>query len=214
MKKELILLALVACTKGAAPAANEAVDAAPPLQLPQAAPVLSVPSVASPSPSAPSTALALPAASVRAVPSGRSVSPVADPLGKPMFQPASAKVTGNHFALDVASLGCVVGSECAVTVRLEATGGYHINKEYPYKLLLSPTPNVEFLGRDPGNAATFSKAAGDFVVAEEHVATITARLKPSAKGTASITGIYKMSVCSEANCQVEQTKIALDLAIQ
>jgi hypothetical protein len=213
MRKELIFVVLVACTKDAAPAAATkelAVDAALPLPVPQAG-VPSVPSVAT----VPSASSVPAVASGRAVPSGRPAVPVAPvPSDKVVLQPASAKVTGNHFAVDVASAGCVVGSECAVTVRLEATGGYHINKEYPYKLALSPTPNVEFLGRDPGGVSTFSKSAGDFVIAEEHVATMTARLKPSAKGTASITGIYKMSVCSDANCQIEQTKIALDVAVQ
>ena len=214
MRKELVFLVLVACTKEAAPAAvsKEVVDdAALPSPVPQAGGVLVAPSVAS----APSIASVPSVASVRAVPSGRPVAPAPPvPSDKVVLQPASTKVSGNHFTIDVASAGCVVGSACTITVRLEATGGYHINKEYPYKLVLSPTPNVEFLGRDPGSASTFSKSAGDFVTAEEHVATMTARLKPSAKGTASISGIYKMSVCSDANCQVEQTKIALDVAVQ
>ena len=213
MRKELIFLVLVACTKDAAPAAatTEVVDAALPSPPPQAGAVLTVPSVAS----VPSSSSVPLVASVRAAPSGRPVLPVAAPVPsiKVVLQPASTKLTGNHFSIDVASAGCVVGTECAVTVRLEATGGYHINKEYPYKLALSPTPNVEFLGRDPGSASTFSKSAGDFVVAEEHVATMTARLKPSAKGTANITGIYKMSVCSAENCQVETQAVQLAVPV-
>ena len=49
-----------------------------------------------------------------------------------------------------------------MALRLEASGGYHVNKEYPYKFTANAAPSVDFLGRDPGGAAVFSKAAGDF----------------------------------------------------
>ncbi|MEO6420129.1 MAG: hypothetical protein ABIP39_12005, partial [Polyangiaceae bacterium] len=132
----------------------------------------------------------------------------------PPLQPASNRVTGNHFIVDVATPGCAAGNECAVTLRLEANGGFHINKDYPYKIAINPASGVEFLGRDPSGASTFSKSAGDFAIVEEHVATMTVRLKPSVKGTANVSGIYKMSVCSESNCQLEQLKIALDVPVQ
>jgi hypothetical protein len=121
--------------------------------------------------------------------------------------PAATKVTGNHFTLDVATPGCIAGTECAVTLRLEATGGYHINQEYPYKVTMDATPSVAFLSKDGTGA--FSKAANDFRIDSEHVATMTVKIKPAAKGPAALSGLYKMSVCSEANCQIEQTRIAL-----
>ena len=127
---------------------------------------------------------------------------------------AGSHVDGKNFKLDMAPAGdCKAGTACQVTVKLEALGEYHINKDYPYKLTLNAAPNVVFLGRDPAGVLTFSKSAGDFQIIEEHVATMTARLKPSAKGTTSLTGIYKMSVCSESNCQLEQAKIFLDLLV-
>lgn len=215
MRKELIFVVFLACSKDPAPVAKE-IPAEP---VPSVA--ASVASATAPAPSAPETPPTAPSVTVaapRGAPSGSAksavpTSPSSAPKS-PALQPASNRVSGNHFTVDVASPGCVAGSECAVTLRLEATAGYHINKEYPYKLALSATPNVEFLGRDPASTSVFSKSAGDFVIADEHVGTMTARLKPSAKGPTNIAGIYKMSVCTDANCQVEQTKISLDVPVQ
>ena len=214
MKKALALLLLVACNQAQRTATEDA-PAAPP----RSAPAPETGSVAPPTSSDPSPPSSPPAP----IPSARAGSRgAASPPGKAVFsspapspsvQPASARITGHHFTLDVSSKGCTAGNECALTVRLEATGGYHINKDYPYKLTLNAAPNVVFLGRDPAGVLTFSKSAGDFQIIEEHVATMTARLKPSAKGTTSLTGIYKMSVCSESNCQLEQAKIFLDLLV-
>jgi acyl-coenzyme A thioesterase PaaI-like protein len=98
-----------------------------------------------------------------------------------------------------------------VTIRLAATGGYHINKEYPYKFVATPTASVQFLGS--GDANTFSRAAGDFREEGETTATMTVRLKPSSAGEMRFSGTYKMSVCSASNCQIEQQAVALTVSV-
>ncbi len=117
---------------------------------------------------------------------------------------------GNNFVLQATTGACKKGEECVLTLRLEAQGAYHINDTYPYKFTPAKkddkplSENVEFV-KD-----SFTKVAGDFTKDTEKVGTMTIRFKPTAaKG--KIIGIYKMSVCSEQNCQLEQQEIQLDV---
>jgi hypothetical protein len=124
---------------------------------------------------------------------------------------AEAKeIKGNNFVLTTSTSPCKKGEECTLTLRLEAQGSYHINDSYPYKFTPGKkddkalSENVEYVKEN------FSKSAGDFKKDAEKVGTMTVRFKPTAaKG--KIVGTYKMSVCSEQNCQLEQQEIAVDI---
>ncbi len=122
----------------------------------------------------------------------------------------AATMKGNNFVLQAVSASCKKGEECTLTLRLEAQGAYHINDSYPYKftpLVKDSKPvseNVEFAKE------SFSKSGGDFKKEGEKLATLTVKFKPTAaKG--KIVGVYRMSVCSEQNCQLEQQEIRLDV---
>lgn len=122
--------------------------------------------------------------------------------------PAAAHVEGKNFRLDLLPQGdCKVGDLCVLTLRLEATGDYHVNKEYPYKFKAQEAANVEFQGTDAGGRNVFSKAAGDFTVDGEKIATMKLKFKATAKGPVTVSGSYKMSVCSAQNCQLESAEI-------
>lgn len=124
--------------------------------------------------------------------------------------PASAHVNGKNFGLDVSSAGCRAGNECAMTIHLAVAGDYHVNKEYPYKFVATPEPGVTFLAQD---GTTFSRAAGDFREEGPKAGTMTVRFKPSAAGTARVQGTFKMSVCSDENCQIEQQPVSLAIPV-
>lgn len=98
-----------------------------------------------------------------------------------------------------------------MTLRLAASGEYHVNKEYPYKFVAAAAPGVQFLGN--GDANTFSRAAGDFREEGEKAATMTVRFKPSSAGEARVSGTYKMSVCSAENCQIETQAVTLAVPV-
>src|SRR5262245_9189607 len=119
----------------------------------------------------------------------------------------TATFKGNNFNLQATSGSCKKGDDCTLTLRLEALGAYHINDSYPYKFTPGPTKdgkpeNIEFA------KATFSKAEGDFKKEAEKVATMTVKFKATA-AAGTIAGVYKMSVCSEQNCQLEQQEVTL-----
>ena len=126
-------------------------------------------------------------------------------------------VDGKNYKLDAKQVGdCVSGSECKITVRLEAQGDYHINGEYPYKLK-AEAAGVDFLGPAAAGKNTFSKSAGDFVAdpgTPPKAGTMTVKFKPSAKGNVTINTTFKMSVCSAQNCQLETQEIAAAVLVK
>jgi hypothetical protein len=124
---------------------------------------------------------------------------------------APASVAGTNLTLDAAAPECRAGATCTMTLRLAALGDYHINKEYPFKLVATAAPGITLLGN--GDASTFSRAAGDFREESEKVATMTVRFKPAAAGEAKISGTYKLSVCSAANCQIEQASVQVAVPV-
>lgn len=127
------------------------------------------------------------------------------------LKPAAARTSGKNFTLEAASPGCRVDAPCTMTLRLVASGDYHVNKEYPYKFIAAPAPGIHFQGN--GDANTFSRAAGDFREESEKAAVLTIRFKPTSAGEAKVVGTYKMSVCSAENCQIETQPVSLSIPV-
>lgn len=209
------LVLLVGCSKseGGGTAAGPSASAvavpseAPPVIAITATPV--APSVEAPSASAaPSAAASAKPAASAVTKAGASASAKE---AAPPLKPAATRVAGKNFTLDAASPGCRVETPCTMTLRLAASGEYHVNKEYPYKFVAAAAPGVQFLGN--GDANTFSRAAGDFKEEGEKAATLTVRFKPAAAGEARVSGTYKMSVCSAENCQIETQSVTLAVPV-
>jgi len=129
---------------------------------------------------------------------------------------AGQVATGDNYVINASTSSCRAGGECTVALRLEAQGAFHVNKEYPYKFTANDTSGVEFLGHDPSNKNRFSKAAGDFALdaSNEKVGTMTVRFKPSSRGSVSISGLFKFSVCSAQNCQLGQATVTVPVAVR
>jgi len=127
---------------------------------------------------------------------------------------AGPHIDGKNFKLDFAQSGeCKAGAECSATIKLDAIGDYHINKEYPYKFKADGAA-FEFLGKDAAGKNVFSKGAGDFTIDGEKNATMTIHFKAAKAGSAPITGQYKMSVCSAQNCQLETQELSLNVSVK
>lgn len=207
-----------ACSKDDKPDAKPAVSATAEPAAPSAAPSVTVAEAKSAMPEATQTAPA-PAAidaglakTTKDAGSTANVAPSASAsAAAAALKPASTRIAGKNFALDVASPGCKAGADCVVTLRVTAAGEYHINKEYPYKFTAAPAPGITFLGK--GEPNVFTRAAGDFREEGEKAATMTVRFKPTAPGDAKVSGTYKMSVCSADQCQIEQQAVALAVPV-
>lgn len=172
-----------------------------------------VESVATAAPVVSGTVATKATAAMSAVASGRasavaSTTPSAAPtttasvVAKP---PVFASLTGSHFVLGLRSPTCAPGKDCQAVLTLTATEGYHINKEYPYKFIVDAKEGVTY------TKDAFAKASGDFQQVSETVGTTAIGFR--AAHAFDLSGTFKMSVCSEANCQVEVQKMALHVPV-
>ncbi len=126
---------------------------------------------------------------------------------------AGSHVDGKNFKLDITAEPCKAKAECKLTVVLEATGDFHINKEYPYKLK-AEGQGVAFKGSDAAGPNVFSKGAGDFKIDDEKKATMTVKYAADKAGNVTINGTYKMSVCSKDSCQLETQELSTTVAVK
>jgi hypothetical protein len=122
---------------------------------------------------------------------------------------------GPNYELTAVSDGaCKAGSACTVKLVLTAQNGYHVNKEYPYKLKLQDAAGIELDGKDAGGKNVFSKAAGDFTIDSDTQGTLRVRFKAAKAGPATLSGTFKMSVCSDKNCQLETAEVSIPVKVQ
>ncbi len=108
--------------------------------------------------------------------------------------------------------GCAAGAACSVTLKLFATGQFHINDEYPYRFRADDAPGVAFLGTDAGGKNVFSKPAGDWQKLEAKAGTMTVKFSPATAGDQTIAGTFKLSVCSPQSCLIEAPRISAAIA--
>jgi len=122
---------------------------------------------------------------------------------------------GSNFFVDVVpGPDCIAGDTCSVGFALVATGQYHINDEYPYKLKADDAPGIEFLGADTAGKNVFSKASSDWRKRDEKSGVITLSYRAADKGARTVGGTFKLSVCSADNCQLEQQHVKATVAVK
>jgi hypothetical protein len=121
---------------------------------------------------------------------------------------AVATLTGTAFAADqydlkVKAASGKAGEKTVATVSVKPKGAYHVNLEYPHKLVLTAPDGVtvekaKLVAKD----AKISKEAIEFEVA----------VTPAAKGKKTIEGELKFAVCTDTDCapQTEKVSIVVD----
>lgn len=121
---------------------------------------------------------------------------------------------GNNFTVSADTVGaCKAGAECKVKLKLEASAPFHVNKEYPYKFKANDVAGVDYTGTDASGKNVFSKAAGDFALESETVGNLTVHFKPAKPGALTLTGTFKLSVCSAQNCQLETSELSIPVTV-
>lgn len=94
---------------------------------------------------------------------------------------------------------CTAGAPCEARLVLTALGGYKVNRDYPFKLVGDPVPGVTLEG------------PGTFAFDDAKTGTLTIRFRAAPGAPTRLTGTFKLSVCTEENCLIEEPKIALEL---
>ena len=116
-------------------------------------------------------------------------------------EPAHTLVTHEVFRIDLAPLPpCTIGATCEARLVLHALGGYKVNAEYPTK----------FVGDE---AATALDGTGTFATEAKTRGVMTVRFRPTAAGTARVSGAFKLSVCTDAVCKIEAPQVAFDVPV-
>lgn len=121
---------------------------------------------------------------------------------------------GSNFFLDATAADCAAGATCSLTIKLVATGEFHINEDYPYKFKADDAAGVEFLGADPAGKNVFSKTASDWRKKDEKSGAMTVAFRAADKGSKSVGGTFKLSVCSAQTCQLEQQQVQATVAVR
>ena len=129
---------------------------------------------------------------------------------------AQQVASGNNFTVSASVASCTSNADCKIDLKLEAKGDFHVNKEYPYKFKATAANGVTYLGKDGAGPDTFSKSAGDFTLdsGNEKVGTMTVKFKSANKGAVTIAGVFKLSVCSAQNCQLETANVSVPVTVR
>jgi hypothetical protein len=141
---------------------------------------------------------------------GASSDPVASggaPTGKGPAQPTAGGDDKNDssFNLQVASPDAVkAGAECVAHVTVTPGSGYHVNQEFPTKLVVTPIDGVTVAKAEQHkeDAAAFSETKLQFDV----------KMTPAKAGTYKVAALLKFAVCTESSCDPKKREIAFDVA--
>jgi len=98
---------------------------------------------------------------------------------------------------------CARGGECRVQLALTAIGGYHLNDRYPFKFLYA-IDGVD----QRADTGTFVRDG-----AQRGTLTIAFRA-PATAATAKISGTFKLSVCTDDNCEIAEPEVAFAVAVR
>lgn len=117
----------------------------------------------------------------------------------PATPPLASK---DYFRVDAApdQPACQVDAPCEAQLIVTALGDYHVNENYPFKLVVT-SPDVKVDG-----TGTFT--------AKGKQGTMALPFRATAAGTAKLAGTFKLSVCNDENCQIESPKIAFDVPVR
>ncbi|MFO0551258.1 MAG: hypothetical protein U0271_22910 [Polyangiaceae bacterium] len=97
-----------------------------------------------------------------------------------------------------------VGQQGTVTAVVTALGEYHVNPEYPYKFVLNAAPA----------GVSFGETTIRTVSRSEKKASISIPFSADAAGTATISGVCSLSVCTAQNCVVEKVPLSVSVKIE
>jgi hypothetical protein len=121
----------------------------------------------------------------------------------PPARPVFARSAGDHWTVEASAPGdCQVGADCAATLRVRATGAYHVNREFPHKFIADAT-GVAFPAGSRFTAFSYeSDTAG----------VLPVRFQGTAAGTATLSGSLRTCVCIGATA-CEPVTVPVSLAV-
>ena len=163
--------------------------------------------VASASPAPSASAAASSVASASSSPTGSSVASSGSAPTAGSGEPVIGQKATNGTAFSAymsAAKSYKAGKPGAVTVVVAAGEGYHVNKEYPYKVKLDAAPA----------GVSFPSDTVRDVSRAEKTATMSVPFNADAAGSATISGTCSLSVCTETNCVIDKVPVSVTVKIE
>lgn len=176
------------------------------LPVPEAA----APSVAAPAPPAPASSQpprpSQPQSPVPAPSQPPSPTPSQPPAPTPppALTPAAARTSSAHWNVDFSTPGCASGTDCTATLRVEALADFHVNPDYHFRFVPNAVPGVSFSGGAPG----------DFALQGPKVGVMGVHYTASAPGAVTLSGTFKICVCTDAVCAPEPVSVSLAVTVR
>lgn len=96
---------------------------------------------------------------------------------------------------------CKSGEPCEARLVVTALGDFHVNKDYPFKFVAEAAPGVTVDG------------TGAFALDDAKTGTLTIRYRCGQPGKAALRGVFKLSVCTDEECKIEQPTVELALPV-
>ena len=132
-----------------------------------------------------------------------------DGSGKGPAAPSVPAAAGNDSSFNLAIAapdGAKAGAECVAHVTVTPGSGYHVNQDFPTKLVITPPDGVQVAKAEQHkeDAAAFDTTKLQFDV----------KLTPAKAGTYKVAGTLKFAVCTDTSCDPKKSAIAFDVAAQ
>jgi hypothetical protein len=97
---------------------------------------------------------------------------------------------------------CRVAAPCELGVRVTALRDFHVNPEYPFKVVAEPNPDL------------VAEPPTPIALADARTGTLTYRFRAARAGTLQLRGAFRLSICNDAQCLIETAPVAVDLPVQ
>lgn len=114
----------------------------------------------------------------------------------------SAAFAADNYDLKVKGASGKAGEKTTATVKITPKGAFHVNMEYPHKLVLTTPDGV--------TVEKAKLAASDAKVSKEAIEFQVAATSASA-GKKTITGELKFAVCTDNECKPTTEKVSIEI---
>ena len=99
------------------------------------------------------------------------------------------------------SAPCAREASCEAALRVTALRDFHVNAEYPTKFVAEPQPDVT------------AEPAATLALEGPQSGRLPVRFRSTRAGTVRVNGVFKLSVCNEGSCVIENVPVAIEAAI-
>jgi hypothetical protein len=167
--------------------------------------------VASPPPAASADVIAVPGGTQAPTMAGAKKAepaPVAAAAGaddRTKLQPAEGKL-----AIE-APADAKAGAEATAKITVTPGAGYHVNTEYPVKLVLDSTQGVT-LAKAELTAGGHTQGKGDADSFDEKQLAFSVKLTPASAGSYTVNGTFRFAVCDASQCLPKRENVAITVA--